>query len=54
MKYSIHFFERAVGGLGVEEVDDRGNEGVAGGEVCQLNPSDPSDLSLEGSKGWMK
>jgi hypothetical protein len=34
MEYSIHFFERAVGGLGVEEVDDGDNEGVADCEVC--------------------
>jgi hypothetical protein len=26
---AVHFFEGAVGGLGVEEVDDREDEGVA-------------------------
>jgi len=26
----VHFFERAVGRLGIEEVDDRDDEGIAG------------------------
>lgn len=28
----VHFFERAVGGFGVEEVDGREDEGIAGDE----------------------
>ena len=33
----IHFFERSVGGLGIEEVDDREDECIAAGSVSVGN-----------------
>ena len=33
----VHFFERAVGGFGVDEVDNGDDEGVAGGMLAAGN-----------------
>lgn len=33
----VHFLQRAVGGFGVEEIDDREDEGVAGRAVRHLS-----------------